>query len=196
MIKALNAQTHEVDDVSSAVSEVLAQLDMKKGLLRNSIGILMCYPDFVSRGVVKAGCDELPFDVVGATTIDAAVIGGVEPALSLIVLTSDDVFFSSALSRPLQQTTAETVVRDVYLSALSDLPSPDSSGSSPKCALGLTFIAFTRQLGGDEILNLLNEEAGGTPLFGMLTTEYTATMGPSLLFNGESCANRLAVVLL
>ena len=65
MIKALTAYTSEVDDVEAAVSEILEQLKPGFGLLKNSIGILACYADFVSSGAVRKICAALPFDVVG-----------------------------------------------------------------------------------------------------------------------------------
>jgi hypothetical protein len=197
MLKAMTAQTNETDDVSSAVSEILAQLDMGKNLLPNSAGILTCYPDFVNTGVVRALCKELPFDVAGATTIDGSVLGGGPPSLSLIVLTGDDVFFSAALSRPLDEENPEAAIRDVYQNALNGLPAPDTpAGPSPECALGLTFLPFLPQLGGDEILSVLDGAAGGAPLFGIVATKYTTALGPATLFNGENYAGRAAVVLL
>jgi hypothetical protein len=39
MIKTLTAYTGEIDDVESAVSGILGQLDMEKSLLKNSVGL-------------------------------------------------------------------------------------------------------------------------------------------------------------
>ncbi|MDR2175290.1 MAG: FIST C-terminal domain-containing protein [Synergistaceae bacterium] len=203
MLKAMTAQIREIDDVSSAVSALLAQLDMEKGLRGNSVGILTCGPDFVGSGVVKALCEKLPFDVVGAAATDAAALGGLS-VLSLIVLTSDDVLFSAALSRPLDRENSGDAARDVCLSALKGLLNPDGSPSPDltapaesfeKCVLGLTVIPFMQWSEGDEILGFLDEATGGVPLFGMRTTEI-ASVGSPVLFNGEAYFDRLAVVLL
>jgi hypothetical protein len=191
------------------VSEVLTQLGAEKEFLGNSVGFLMCHPDFVDTGIVRALCKELPFDVVGSTTIDGAVLGGTPATLSLLVLTSDDVFFSAALSQPMNKNNLKDVVRGVYLSALKGLSSLDASalvgdapaGDAPaesgqKCAMALTFASFTRWVGGDEILRILDEASGGVPVFGLVSTSYTTTMGPPVLFNGGNYAGRLAAVLL
>jgi hypothetical protein len=203
MIKALKAQTCDLDDTASAVSEVLAQLGAKGELLGNSVGILTCHPDFVETGVVKALCEALPFDVVGSTTVDGFVLGGVSATLSLLVLTSDDVFFSTALSQPMDRGNLKDAVRNVCLGVLDGLPSSDASvpagfaaGSDQKCAMLLTFVSFTRWAGGDEILRILDEVSGGVPLFGIVSPLHTTVVGPPVLFNGEAYTDCLALVAL
>ena len=47
MIKTLTAQTHEIDDVELAVSEILEQLNVGEKLLKNTVGILTCYTEFI-----------------------------------------------------------------------------------------------------------------------------------------------------
>jgi hypothetical protein len=199
MIEAFTACTNEIDDVNLAVSEVLAQMDKRK-LRRNTVGILICYLDFIETGVVRALCEKLPFDVVGANSIGSAVPGnGGFAALSLLVLTSDDVFFSAALSRPLGEHRRE-FIEAAYQSALEGLPGRNlgpEGRPSPNCALGLTFIPYLWQFAGDEILSVLNDVSGGVPLFGMMAFDYSTFMrAPRVLFNGESYDDRCAIVLL
>ena len=46
MIKSFSATTREIDDPQVAVAEVLAALDLDNNLLKNSLAIVFCYPDF------------------------------------------------------------------------------------------------------------------------------------------------------
>jgi hypothetical protein len=198
MIKALTAYTSEIDDVALAVSEVLDQVDLGE-LLKNSVGILTCCLDFFETGVVKALCAKLPFEVVGGSSIGCAVPGGGGiSALSLFVLTSDDVSFSVALSGPLDPKNQRDPIGEAYRSALEGLPVCASGPCASKaCALGLLFMPFVRWIGSDEILGILDEASGGVPMFGMLAAEYTTNArAPLVLSDGEGYADRLVVVLL
>jgi hypothetical protein len=193
MIKALRAYTSNLEDTDAAVAEILEQLNLEKELLENSIGILTCYSDYVEAGIAKALCDALPFDVMGSTTIDGAVLGGAPATLSLLVLTSSDVFFSAALSRPLDKNSFEPAIRDVYLDALKNL--------GRQCVVGLTVFPFLRWAGGDEVLRILDSVSGNVPLFGLVSTSYTTNIGPPVLFKAKTrelicCADRAAILLL
>ena len=66
-MQAFTASTFEIDDVQAAVAEILEQLQSR--LCQNSVGIISCYAEFIDSGVVEALCNQLPFDVVGITTI-------------------------------------------------------------------------------------------------------------------------------
>ncbi|MDR2175291.1 MAG: FIST C-terminal domain-containing protein [Synergistaceae bacterium] len=194
MIEAITAHTREIDNVNSAVSEILAQIDIGK-LRKNSVGILACHAEFILSGVVKTLCASLPFETAGLSSIASAVPGSCgTDALSLLVLTSDDVFFSSALSPALSAENWKASGEDLYRRALEGLP--EGAG---KCALGLAFMPFIPlRVGGDKILAVLDEASGGVPFFGGLATGYslTDTPPPFVLFNGEEYTDRLAVVLL
>ncbi|MCL2809917.1 MAG: hypothetical protein FWD24_07645, partial [Treponema sp.] len=67
MIKMFSAFTEEIDDVDAAISEILSQLDLEHSLMKNSIGILHCYHEFIDSGAVKTLSEKLPFDIIGIT---------------------------------------------------------------------------------------------------------------------------------
>ncbi|MDR1649714.1 MAG: hypothetical protein LBR71_05590, partial [Synergistaceae bacterium] len=192
MIEVMTAYTCEIDDAESAVSDILARMDKEK-LRKNSLGILTCHEDFLASGVVSALCEKLPFDVAGVSTLASAVPGGGGPeALSLLVLTSDDVFFSAALSRPLVPGDWKAPIEEVYRSALEGL-----GIRSENCPLGLTFAPFTPWIGGDEFLRVLDETAGGVPFFGSLPAGHSPVDHVTfVVFNGRKYDDRLALVLL
>ncbi|MDR3233608.1 MAG: hypothetical protein LBT46_08110, partial [Planctomycetaceae bacterium] len=86
-----NAYTNEIDDPDVAAAEITEQLKDKK-LLKNSVGIIACYFEFIETGVVEAICKTLPFDVIGCSVMGSAVnAAGSMEQLSLTILTGDDV---------------------------------------------------------------------------------------------------------
>ncbi|MDR1509318.1 MAG: FIST C-terminal domain-containing protein [Synergistaceae bacterium] len=189
MIKALTAYTSEVDDVEAAVSEILEQLNTGRGLLKNSVGILACYADFIGSGVVRDICAALPFDVVGSTTLGNAVPGSKDRImLSLMVLTSDDVSFSVGLTAPLTRE-EEEALKFAYDEA--------ASGSiHGKPALILCFAPLLMNVSGDFFADSMSRISGETPLFGMLSVDHNSDYHESrVIHNGMAYADRCAFVL-
>ena len=73
MLKCASVYTTEVDDPEIALNEIKGQLEKKLTLLENSVGIIMCHPEFIPTGVLKAVCEGLPFDLAGTTTASQSV---------------------------------------------------------------------------------------------------------------------------
>ncbi|MDR1379190.1 MAG: hypothetical protein LBJ36_09110 [Synergistaceae bacterium] len=192
MINALTAYTFEMDDVDAAVSEILEQLDLRKNLLKNAVGLLFCYIDFIGSGVVKALSDRLPFDVIGCSTSGALVRGEMdELILSLLVLTSDDVEFSTGASEPLLGQ-VETSVRNMYRQATAPLT------GKPSLAIALQPMLDHEGIGGDVIADALNRASEGVPLFGSIGLHLVGNefRFSKTVHNGESYGDRVVVLLL
>jgi hypothetical protein len=189
MIKTLIAHTAEMDDPGSAVSEILKQLKMEKNLLRNSVGIMACYIDFMKNGIVRAICEHMPFDVVGINTLGSAVSeSGGQLLLSLAVLTSDDVFFSAGISDPLDRG-YEKSLADLYNNAAVKLPD--------RPALMLTFAPLFHEVSQDHLVRCFSELSGNVPVFGVVAADYGVFFeNPLVLFNGETYDTSLGMVLL
>lgn len=187
MLKAFTAYTQEIDDVEAAVEEVLGQLELDK-LLPNSLGILTCYSEFADTGVVKALCDALPFDVIGGTTMGGGVAGDIgHLELTLMVLTSDDVKFSVALSASVSGD-ASVPLRRMYEKALS--------GLAAEPVFMLSFAPLIYNIGGEIFINILNDASGAVPNFGTLVVDHTSKYTESkVIFNGEAKADMMAVAL-
>ena len=189
MLTMLTAITHEIDDAETAVSEVLAQLDLANRQRNHSVGILTCYPEFLDTGVAKAICDSLPFDVVGCssygsgTADDAGLM-----ALTISVLTSDKVAFSVALSDAMSDDNLEPLAH-AYAQALDALPDAPS--------MILPFVPVADYMSGNVFIDYLNKVSGGLPIFGTLPSDHTTDYSQSfVLFNGEPQHDRVVLVLL
>ncbi|GHS85602.1 hypothetical protein AGMMS49957_02010 [Synergistales bacterium] len=179
MIRTLTACSIEIDDPDAAVMEILEQLDLEHAQLKNSVGLLVCHVDFmVESNTVQKLCAKLPFDVLGISTMGSATNrGGGQFILNLVVLTSDDVFFSVGASRPLIGDTEEKL-RELYNMARVGLP------ENPKFML--SFLPFHNKIKMDFLVDYLSEISDDTPLFGMIPSDFaTSYRNPMVLFNGK-----------
>ena len=189
MLKMLTACTSEIDEVEAAVAEILEQLDLDGGLLTNSVGILSCFSEFVDTGVVEALCAKLPFDVVGETTLGnaTAVSCGLEQ-LSLSVLTSDDLSFSTAFSAPIDGQNWADAIDDAYANARAKLPGDP--------ALVLAFAPMAAGVGGERMLARLDACSGAAPVYGGISCDHTMGYRESrTIWNGRAERKSMAIAL-
>ncbi|MDR1886238.1 MAG: FIST C-terminal domain-containing protein [Synergistaceae bacterium] len=189
MIRTLTAFTEEADDPEIAVSQVLGQLNLEGGLLRNSVGVMSCSLDFMDEGVVAALCERLPFDVVGINTIGSAVSGGGgQIILTLAVLTSDDVSFSAGVSG--------SILPD-YEKSLSDLYEDTVAGLGDSPKLMLVFAPMTHSVASDYFVDILDSISGGVPMFGFVACDFTVSFRrPLVMFNGRTYADAVGVIMM
>ncbi|MDR3225091.1 MAG: FIST C-terminal domain-containing protein [Clostridiales Family XIII bacterium] len=192
MIQSFTLFTAEIDDAGVAVPEILAQLDEKDALLKNSIGLLHCYSDFIESGVVKALSEALPFDILGATTLGTATQGSEELAeLTILVLTSDDVEFVTGLSAPISEEDAG-IIADACAQAAS---AAGQTGEKP--ALMINYAPLLMNVGGDFFVKAATAATGGAPVFGTLAIDDNLDYHDSqVLYKGDAYKDRLAFLLL
>jgi hypothetical protein len=163
MIRTITAQTDEADDVDSAVSGILTQLEAAR-LGKNSVGIVSCFADFVSSGVVSALAGKLPFPIAGITTL-AASANGVrgEIILILTILTGDDVEFETGVTGPI------TGEDDAPLKAAWD---KIAVRRPEKPALMLSFAPLLHNVSADFFVESWSAITGNVPNFGTLAVDH------------------------
>jgi len=186
---AFTAYTHEIDDVEAAVAEVLEQLDIEQNMRTNTVGIINCYSEFIDSGVVAALCEALPFDVVGCTTIANATVGELGfTMLNMVMLTGDDVSFSTAVSEDLSDE-QERPLQEAYDSALATL------GGEVK--LVMAYAPIIDHVGGERIVEMLAKACGEAPMFGTLAMDHTEDYHLSqTIYNGEGNRSKLSMILI
>ncbi|MCL2690304.1 MAG: FIST C-terminal domain-containing protein [Chitinispirillia bacterium] len=188
MIKSFTAVTREIDEAEIAVEEIMAALEPKKNLLKNSLGIISCYSEFVETGVLKAICDALPFDCIGSTTcISSAGKQTDRMILSLVVLTSDDCSF---------ETKAIPIAAEKYEETVNSALSPlmDRSGEKPVLLLGYFPLM---NVSGNMILTAIDKTTGGIPLFGTAAIDHNPDFSTSqTIHNGEAFREAAVVGLI
>jgi len=179
MMKCASIYTCEVDDPAAALDEIKSQLDEKLTLLDNSVGIVMCHTEFVSSGVTRHVCENLPFDTVGVTTSSQAVNDDVgELILTVFVITSDDVWFRAGLTKSLFDGIDEPI------KAACDKV---SAGEPHKPGLALIFPPLFIKYAGDAYIETLKNVIPGVPLFGTMPADDTLTLeGSETIYNGNN----------
>jgi hypothetical protein len=190
MIKMLTAYTNEIDDIDIATEEILKQLDIENNLLKNSLGILTCYSEFIDSGVVEALCKKLPFEVIGGTTLANSVPAQIgQMMLALTVLTSDDAEFSASVSENIDQENIENLNKEIstaYTKAVAGLK------SEPKLIFTVTQLFM--KLAGDSVVEAFDKASGGVPLFGTLAVDHTVTYEKTqTIFNGKAYKNAIVM---
>lgn len=186
----LNAWTLEIDDPEVAVGEILGQLDLENSLLARSAGFITCSYDYVESGMVRAVCEALPFAVVGGTTLTNAVNGeGGAMLFCLTVLTADDCSFAVAGSEPLSGN---------YRQAVGKAWADAAARLEDKPGLALAFFPMLGDIGGELILEALDEAAGGTPVFGTIACDFDTALyrNTFTILNGECMRDRMAMLVI
>ena len=187
MLISQAAFTVEIDDVEAAVAEIQEQLDVSKFKTHN-LGLVSALPAFIESGVVAALQEALPFDLVGQSTIGASSAQSDDlDQLSLLVLSSDDVEFSIAVSSPI---TGETTA------PVSEAYGEASTAHSEKPVFILGYFPLLHTASGDYFLNAMNEASGGVPLFGCLAVDDTIDYHKSVvLYKDQSYSDQFVCVL-
>ena len=186
MIKSFTAFTQEIDDVGSAVAEILEMLDINKNMMKNSVGIVSCFSEFEETGVLEAVCDALPFDCIGATTCLCSVNKKTEQIIfTITMLTSDDCSF---------ETVAIPMIDDYEASVKATLAPLIEKSDNDKPSLILTYLPLLVPIGGDMMLQAIDKVTGGVPLFGTSAIDHTEShLLSKTLHNGV--AYRESIVL-
>ena len=167
MITMYTARTSEIDEIELALSEIKEQIDLS-ALKRNSGGLIFCHIDFVESGVVAALCDELPFNVIGMTSmasVDGHGYGLFD--LTLTVLTSDEVSFEAGMTGNIAHDTYEREIDALY----ADIRG--RAGSDP--AMIFTFMPYVRDVAGYEVVEAMDKACHGIPLWGSITNSVDFT---------------------
>ncbi len=189
MVKTFTAFTCEIDDVGAAVREILEGLNLAANLKKNAVGLINCHSDFIESGVVAALCSKLPFETVGTTTIACSCPGKIDRALlTVCVLTSDEIVFSTALTESISQEQEETI-RRAYSPALAKL------GARPKMALA--YAPLLNHVSGDRILSVMDRVTGELPVFGTVSVDHTIDYHTSqVIHNGKVSSDCMAFALI
>jgi len=188
MLRCTGLYTYEIDDAEIALADIKAQLEDNLKLLKNTVGILMCHPEFIASGVVKHICEGLPFDVVGSTTASQAVNNEVgELILTIFVITSDEVWFKTGVTEQLDEGIDEPVVKAFEKA---------SSKASEPPGLVLIFTPLILKYSGDSYIYAIQKIMPSVPIFGAIAIDDTADHGLcETIHNGENYLAAMPFVL-
>ncbi|MDR2108657.1 MAG: FIST C-terminal domain-containing protein [Coriobacteriales bacterium] len=188
MKRVFTAFTLEIDDVNAAVDELLAQIDIDE-LLPHSIGLVSYTMEFSSSEILPALQEALPFDLIGMTTLGTATDGSYDlNQLSILVLSSDEMSFSTALSEPINSDD-ESLMTNTYQQAVEALPAQP--------ALMIAFAPLLLEIvGGDFYVDGLARAGCGVPLFGSVAIDPEISQkGSRVYYRGQEYDDRLALLV-
>jgi len=188
MLKCTSICTYEVDDRAVAIEEIKNQLSEKIELLDSSVGIIMCHPEFITSGMLKHICENLPFDIVGVTTAAQAINGEAgDMILTIFVMTSDTIRFKAGMTECMNDG-----VDDVATAAYKK----SSEGETEEPGLALLFPTIMINNAGDDYVTAWQKNIPRTPLFGTLAADDTPTFEDNeAIFNGDSSSTKMSYVL-
>jgi hypothetical protein len=186
MIRSFTVFTENIDDSAAAVEEIQAQIRKGPGFLKNTVGILACHYEFVLSGTAKAICESLPFDTAGTiSSVQATNDTRGVLLFTMLILTSDDVEFKTALS-PSLRTESGKMIEETYAGV--------SGGERP--ALVFAFAPFMMENSGDAYVDTISRISGGAPCFGTLAVDDTSDFRECyMVYKGEHYRDRMSMIL-
>ncbi|MDR3349095.1 MAG: hypothetical protein LBO03_05760 [Acidaminococcales bacterium] len=191
MVKTATMYTYDLDDAERALAEVKNQLKNQVELMKNTVGILICDPEFVKSGVAKTICAGLPFPIAGMTSVAQSVSGEVgRLLLTLMVLTSDDVFFAVGTSA-----TASNK-GDVFANA--ELPYAQAAGRlGAKPEMIMLFSPFSLGTPGNIYVDAFSVLCPDVPVFGAFAMDDLPKFTDCLtISNGSASEDAIAFILI
>ena len=188
MLKCASVYTSEIDDAAIALEEIKKQLETKITLLKNSVGIITCHTEFITTGVLKYVCENLPFEIVGITTASMAVNDNVgDLALAIFVMTSDDAHFITGTSER-DGEDVEGPIKAAFTKAAADI------AEQPK--LVLTFPPFFPIALRNEYIKAWAKVVPGTPVFGSFAADDNVDFAQSeTIYNGMNYKDTTPFIL-
>ncbi|MDR2108196.1 MAG: FIST C-terminal domain-containing protein [Coriobacteriales bacterium] len=187
-IRTFVAVTEEVDDIDDAWADISTQIDFL-ALDSNSVGIITCYYDFIESGLLAELNERLPFETIGTTSMSAASSKGIGVCqLILMVLTGDDVCFSTAQSAPLG--------KDDYRTALAQAFDDARSRLSCEPVFAISYLPYLHDISGAQMLQTLDEAAEGRPVWGGIASGVDMTYAFSTVLHNGSAKETVCSLLL
>jgi len=189
MITMYTARTSEIDEVQDAINEIKSQIDFS-ALKKHSGGLLFCHIDFVSSGMVAALCEELPFEVIGMTSMASADKQGYGLYdLSLTVLTSDEVTFTTGMTGSINAAN--------YVHEIEGLYKHTRSRTDSDPTMIFTFMPYVRDVAGYEVVAAMDAACHGIPLWGSITNSIDFNYETvQTICNGKSLSAGVAMMFL
>ena len=163
MIKVYTAFTKEIDDVEAAVREILEQLNPSENALKNTVGIIHFYYEFIETGVCQAIIDALPFELAGCVSSYTATDKAYgDVSLSITMLTSDEIDFSIRVIEDVDTKTREQITEEVKKMCIELC-------EKEKPKMIMPYIPPLQQYGGDDLITTVNSLPEQVPLFGTIS---------------------------
>jgi hypothetical protein len=176
MLNVINAWTEEIDEIDDAVEELLGQINVPS-LKKNSVGLIGCYYEFITGGLIAALKEKLPFDIAGFTTMGVSAMNKYSQyALCLTVFTSDDISFSTSITAVAEDSGDRARLKAVW----------DEAAAGGKPGLVIPLFPHTLKVSASSYLKDLDEISGGVQMFGTACCDFTMTHENAAVFKNTT----------
>jgi hypothetical protein len=189
-MRSITAVTFELDDIESAVRELMEQVN-KRGILGDSsFGFLFCDAGTQHDELLKEMAGNFPFEIVGCTSIANfdTENGSQMLSVTLLVLTGDDISFSYSLTDTLNMENLESELVSAYERA--------SSGLGERAKVIFLIPPFNDMTPLDNYINILSGASEDIPIFGGLPSANISDGDLLMYADGQAFEDRAAIVLL
>ncbi|MCL2801676.1 MAG: hypothetical protein FWD28_07970 [Treponema sp.] len=150
MVKLYTSITDKIDEPNAAVRDILEQLNPKENMLKNTIGIVHFHFSCKEKGTCEEIIKELPFEVCGCvTTFMGSKETYAESALSVTMITSDDVYFDIKTVEGINSKTREQLTEEV-----ETLLNNFTLNEKPKVVF--PFIPMVQNFTSDDLVDISN----------------------------------------
>jgi hypothetical protein len=190
-MQSATAICYELDDPEEAVRQLAASVKEKLVLKKHSIGILFCDADCDGAAVTGGLGELLGIDIAGMTTL--AILenkGHHEGAITLLVLTAEDCFFSPAVSLPLSGKDYRTGITEAYKTSISRT----GDGYGPKPGLIFAFCPSGMPYSGDKYPEILSGAAQGVPVIGGVCSDDYDYQRARIFFSGNEYKDSMVLI--
>jgi len=194
-MKSAIAISYELDDIESAVKDLITQIKEKLTFEDNSVAILYGQPDMEIDELSYALSLELGFHVLGGTTAAGASItneGYHELAIVLHVLTGNDCLFAAAISDSMVNDPEKEITgtyRDVYKKLKHQ-----SAAAEPKMVICIASIVGS--IASDDILSRISGLCGNIPVFGFNAADDFEFCKQQVYLDGITGSDRLVILVI
>ncbi|MCL2363044.1 MAG: FIST C-terminal domain-containing protein [Defluviitaleaceae bacterium] len=192
MIKAASVQTNHIDDIQRACDDLKSQLQHKLPLLKNSVGIVQCDPEYIEAGMMERLYREFGFPLVGGTTVSVTTNNAPPEthAFSMMVITSDNVQFIASMTNGIKDNPVraiETAMEQAITAATKPV----------KLALVFPTVTDNANMPGDLYFEAVEGVCPGLPVFGTLSVndsvdEYERSMS---VYNAQFSTLEMSFVM-
>lgn len=167
--------------------------DLVQGLAEsssNALGLLVCDSMVDSEALIKLIAKEVPFPIIGGTTLSFpfTLQSAKQPSASMIVLDKDGMKSSVAVSAILSEEESASQMAETYQDCLQKL------GCEPKIVL--PFFPLMPGVMVDKFINNLFDLAGDIPVFGGITTNDLIQTKAAVFANGMALSHQMVLLML
>ncbi len=187
-MKSALAVTHEVESVAIAAAEISAQINASLPPVKNKCGILFAEAGYDWDAFLPAISKETGMDIVGCTsTAQISTQGYHHLSATLLALGGDDCVFASAVTPALNEDNADEI-KKAFAEAKNKLGDADFK-------VVFAFSSSTVGCSADDRLSVLNDLAGGKPVFGGIAGDYFEFEKTRIFYNNEAREGALVILL-